>query len=534
MDSKYISLEKTNYFTSLMLDYIDEKEDLKSFYHRFPTESAYLEQAKEKLNSFSNREILVQQFKAQLADLDLSKKQKKNLDLLAEKNTVTITTGHQLNLFTGPIFFFYKILQIIKQCKELNRSQDEINFVPVFWMATEDHDFEEINHFRCKDRIIHWDKPHGGPVGQLTTAGLDEVFKSFLSLIPNGKKKDELTKLIELTYLSSETLTEATRKLVHLLFKDYGLLMLDGDDKILKSVFAPTIEKEILSQNSFNQVNLQKDKLEELNYSIQVNPREINLFYIAHPLSRERIIKDGEIYKVLNTSISFTEKEIVAEIQNSPEKFSPNVILRPLYQETILPNVAYIGGGGELAYWLELKKMFDSNSIPFPLLVLRNSMLIRTTKQLKKQLALNLKDEDLFLSSRTIVKSEIVENSELVAALPQLKNELTHLFEKLENLATATDSSFADMVQAQKKKQLNGFEKIENRLVKAELKTKESIQNRIEDLLKDLNQEKGLQERVKNFSDFEFLSIDSFIDSIYQNIQPFAFNFIINTLDEDI
>lgn len=534
METKTISLKDSNYFSSLMLNYIDQKDEIKPFYNRFPTFENYIEQANDKLKNYQNREILIQQLEHQLQDLSLTKKQKNNLELLQLKNTVTITTGHQLNLFTGPIFFFYKILQVIKQCKELNKSQNDINFVPVFWMATEDHDFDEINHFHHGDRIIHWSKEHGGPVGKLSTEGLEEVFNSYLSLFPNGKKKEDLKNLIENTYLSSQTLTEATRKLVQALFGDYGLLMIDGDDKVLKQTIIPIFEKEIKNNLGYKNVISQIEKLSTLHVHAQVNPREINLFYIANPLSRERIVFENEKYHVLNTSISFTESEILEEINQFPEKFSPNVIIRPLYQETILPNVAYIGGGGELAYWLELKTMFEAYDVDFPLLVLRNSMLIRTKKQAEKQLALNLKEEDLFRSGRNIIKEDVEKNSELIEQLPDLKNQLESLFNQLETISTRTDSSFANMVQAQKTKQLKGFEKLEKRLVKAEIKKKEEYLNRIDLLLEDLTQNNGLQERVRHFSDFDYVDVKLFIDSIYKNIKPFDFNFIINTLPEDI
>ena len=534
METKTINLKDTNYFSSLMLDYIEQKEQLQPFYNRFPTKENFILQAEEKLKNYSNRSVLVDALTDQLKNLELSKKQKKNIEALKAENTVTITTGHQLNLFTGPIFFFYKILQVIKQAKELNKTQDKINFVPVFWMATEDHDFDEINHFRFGDRIIHWEKEHGGPVGQLSTDGLEDVFKSFLSILPNGIKKDKLKDLIESSYLKEATLTEATRKLVHLLFKDYGLLMLDGDDKKLKETMIPTFEKELLSQTSYEAVIPQSEKLIELGYNVQVNPREINLFYISNPLSRERIVFENEKFFVLNTSVSFTKEEILEELKNYPEKFSPNVILRPLYQETILPNVAYIGGGGELAYWLELKSMFEKFEIDFPLLVLRNSMLIRTKKQVEKQLALNLKEEDLFTSSREIIKNDVVENSDLLEKLPELEQQLQQIFNQLESLANQTDQSFANMVQAQRTKQLKGFDKLNKRLVKAEIKKDEERRLRIENLLTDLTQEKGLQERVRNFSDFDYIDVDQFTEAIYNNIEPFEFNFILNTLAQDI
>ena len=362
-----ISLKDSNYFSKLMLNYIDQDENLSELYNLFPIKENYIKQAKTKLENYKNREILVEQIKQQLSDLDLSKKQQKNLKKLSEKNTVTITTGHQLNLFTGPIFFFYKILQVIKACKELNQEQDEINYVPIFWMATEDHDFEEINHFKHGDRNIHWSKKHGGPVGRLSTEGLKDVFESFLLILPNGTKKIQLQELIDQSYLSHDNLTDATRKLVHLLFKDYGLLFVDGDDKELKKLMISTFEKELIQQKSYQHVIPQNAKLEALGYSIQVNPREINLFYMKDDNSRERIVEENGTYFVNNTSITFTQEEIIADLQQNPDKFSPNVILRPLYQETILPNVAYIGGGGEIAYRLQLKDMVNEFEIDFPL-----------------------------------------------------------------------------------------------------------------------------------------------------------------------
>ncbi|WP_313384810.1 bacillithiol biosynthesis cysteine-adding enzyme BshC [Chishuiella sp.] len=527
-----ISYKDSNYFSKLMLNYIDEDESLKNFYQLFPNKNNYIEQAKNKLKNYNHREILVKQISQQMEGLDLSKKQQKNLKKLAEKNTVTITTGHQLNLFTGPIFFFYKIMQVIKACKELNKEQDEINYVPIFWMATEDHDFEEINHFKYNERVIHWSKQFGGPVGRLSTEGLQEVFDYFFMLIPNGNKKEQLKELINQSYLSNDKLTDATRKLVHLLFKDYGLLMIDGDDKELKKIMVPTFEKELIESTSYQHVIPQNKKLEELGYSIQVNPREINLFYFPNDNSRERIVEQNGNYFVNNTSIKFSKEEIINDLHENPEKFSPNVILRPLYQETILPNVAYIGGGGEIAYWFQLKEMFNSFNADFPLLVLRNSMLIRTEKQLEKQQKIGLSNEELFLNSLDITKKRAIDSSKIAPQLPELENELKEIFEKLEKLSELTESSFADMIQAQKTKQLKGFEKVKKRLIHAEVKKNEELLNRIDSLLTCLSQQNGLQERIKNFSDFDYVDLHYFIDFIYDSIQPFAFEFIINTLNE--
>ncbi len=529
-----ISLQDSNYFSKLMLNYINQDEQLNDFYSLFPNKENYLKQAQIKCEHYQHREVLVQQISAQLANLDLSKKQQKNLKKLAQSNTVTITTGHQLNLFTGPIFFFYKILQIIKACKELNETQDEFNFVPLFWVATEDHDFEEINHFKFGDRIIHWEKEFGGPVGRLSTEGLQEVFDSFFQLIPDGKKKTELQNLIQESYLSHEKLTDATKKLVHSLFKDEGLLMIDGDDKKLKQLMIPAFKEELLQSKAYHAVIPQNKKLEELGYSIQVNPREINLFYMNNDYSRERIVEENGTYFIHNTTIQFSKEEIISELEQYPEKFSPNVIMRPLFQETILPNVAYVGGGGEMAYWFQLKEMFHQFEVDFPLLVLRNSVLIRTQKQHNKQLKLNLSNEDLFSNSLAITKKQAMNVSEIAPQLPELENQLKQIFEQLEKISSLTDSSFANMIQAQRTKQLKGFEKLKQRLVHAEVQQHKNTLNRIEQLLADLSQQNGLQERVKNFADFDYTNLKHFIDFIEKSLQPFDFEFIINTLNDEI
>lgn len=529
-----VSLHNANYFSDLMLDYIDQKTELDDFYTAYPTKENYRIQAKKKLPNYTNRKRLVEQLNTQMSSLKLSDKQQHNLGLLAQENTVTITTGHQLNLFSGPIFFFYKLLQIIRLCEELNQEQTEINYVPVFWMATEDHDFEEINHFYFGDRKIQWNKPYGGPVGRLSTNGLDEVFTNFLALLPNGIKKTKLTQLIHDSYLEKATLTDATLTLIHLLFKDYGLLMIDGDDAKLKEVMIPAFEQELTSSIAFEKVNEQSKKLADLGYSIQVNPREINLFFMANNESRERIIFENNRYYINNTELSYSIEEMIALLHSSPEKFSPNVILRPVYQETILPNIAYIGGGGELAYWLQLKTIFEEFKIDFPLLTLRNSVLIRTEKQLKKQQSLGLSTEDLFSNSLNITRKKAMSESSIAPQLPAFEKRLKAIFEDLEAMGLSTDISFMNMIEAQKTKQLKGFEKIQKRLIRAEVRQQKDYHTQVAQLYQDLHQENSLQERRVNFSDLPYVQLPEFIHSIYESLLPFEQKFIVMTLNQDL
>ena len=383
MPNDCITYQNSGYFSKLIVDYLDHKAELKTLYNRFPTVENFKLKIEEKSKNFSieNREILAKALTNQYNRFETSEATTANIELLKDSKTFTITTGHQLNLFTGPLYFLYKIVSTINLCKQLKETYPEYNFVPIYWMATEDHDFEEINHFHLNHKKISWKRESTGPVGRLSTEGLEEVFDLFSKEIGLGTQATYLKDLFKKTYLEHANLADATRYLANALFQKEGLVILDGDSKALKQLFVPFAKNELLHQTSFAKVNQTNELLKK--YFVQVNPREINLFYIEDQ-SRERIIFENDLYKVNNTNISFSEHEILAELENHPEKFSPNVILRPLYQEVLLPNLCYIGGGGELAYWLELKSNFESNAVCFPMLLLRNSVLLATVKQAHK------------------------------------------------------------------------------------------------------------------------------------------------------
>ena len=245
--------------------------------------------------------------------------------------------------------------------------------------------------------------------------------------------------MFEEAYINHPNLADATRHLANTLFGSYGLVILDADHSELKRNFIPFVKEELLNQSSHKLVLETAEKLK--NYTVQVNPREINLFYIENDL-RERIILENGKYKVNNTKIEFSKNEIISLLENNPEKFSPNVIMRPLYQEVILPNLCYIGGGGEIAYWLELKSFFDAVEVPFPILLLRNSAVLATEKQAKKADTLGLTWNDLFLKQSDLVNTKTAQLSEFPIDFSIQKEHLQKQFEALFEIANKTDKSF--------------------------------------------------------------------------------------------
>lgn len=526
MPTDCISYQNSGYFSSLMNDYLDQNPNLQSLFNRFPNLENFESQIKEKKTNYANenRAVLVSVLKNQYSKISTSGLTHQNIEALENPDTFTVTTGHQLNLFTGPLYFLYKIISTINLTKELKAKYPAQNFIPIYWMATEDHDFDEINYFNFKGRKFHWNKESSGPVGRLSTEGLTDFFEVYSHELGAGKNAEAIKKLFQESYLNHSNLTDATRFLANELFGEYGLVIIDADNQDLKRTFIPYIKEELTLHTSHKKVLETIEKLE--NYTIQVNPREINLFYMEDDL-RERIVFENEKYSVNNTKMEFSENEMLSLLENHPEKFSPNVIMRPLYQEVILPNLCYIGGGGEIAYWLELKSFFDAVNVTFPVLLLRNSVVLATEKQAKKADKLGLSWNDLFLKQTNLINEKTKLLDDFSIDLSIQKDFLKNQFHYLHNLAQKTDKSFLGAVKAQESKQIKGLENLEKRLLKAQKKKHFDELERITDLQNELFPNKSLQERQTNFSEFYLENGKELIQKLITELKPLEDNFNI-------
>ena len=533
MPTDCIPFRDTNYFSSLICDYLDEKEELRPFYNRFPKLENFKAQIEEKQHSFSweTRQVLMHSLKTQYASVDSSEVTENNINQLSDTNTFTITTGHQLNLFTGPLYFFYKISSTINLCKQLKVAYPHQNFVPIYWMATEDHDFEEINYFNFRGQKVQWNREASGPVGALDLNGLNAVFEVFANQLNNATTAETLKQVFKSAYLEHQNLTDAMRYLVNALFKDHGLVIVDGNDTALKRLFVPYVEDELVNQTAFDKVSEANSYLNNLtgNYKIQVNPREINVFYIIKDI-RERIVEVDGTYQVLNTNISWRKSEILKVLSEHPERFSPNVIMRPLFQEVVLPNLCYIGGGGELAYWLQLKSNFEAQKVTFPMLLLRNSVLIMTDKQQEKLQKLEVSVVDLFLKQDVLQTKVTKQVSKVDIDFSSQKEHLEQQFKGLYALAEQTDASFIGAVKAQEIKQINGLENLESRLLKAQKRKLSDYLERVTILQDELFPGQSLQERNMNFSEFYLEYGEALIPKLIENLEPLAGEFLVLTI----
>lgn len=526
---------ETGYFSKLMTDYVSGAPALIPFYDKPPNIAGLQAQRKDKIAHFpkAHRLVLQRVLKEQYEGLPLTEQVQKQIEALGLETTTTIVTGHQLNLFSGPLYFLYKIVAVINLAKQLSMDKQAGKVIPVYWMATEDHDFEEINYFNIKGVKLKWTPPFkaSGAVGRYATEGLEDLLPHLEQLLGSGKNAKFLVSLFKSSYLEQPNLSAATRAFAHSLFGSQGLLILDADHPELKKLLVPHIKKDVFEQTAFEKVSQTNRALEASSeaYHIQVNPREINYFYLDQAI-RERIVASDKGFEVQNSSLKFTAKELEALIEKHPERFSPNVIARPLYQELILPNVAYVGGGGELAYWLELKTYFEAHEVLFPVLMLRNSALLLSEKQWKKWTKMGLTSKDLFLKRHPLINKKIRAISNIDLDLSPLRKQLQQQFLSLYELAEETDASFLGAVQAQEVKQMKGINALEKRLLQAQKKKLQDQVSRLSELHERLFPGKSLQERQQNFSEFYVSYGSDLLVALNEHLDPLKNGFSVLSL----
>lgn len=525
-----LSFRETECFSQLICDYLDQDPKLKDFYGRFPNIENFKEQIEAK-SDFS-QEIrnalstdLAHQYAKDGITLQDSHPTLKNINSLKESHTFTVTTGHQLNIFTGPLYFIYKIVNAINLARDLRKQYPEHNFVPVYWMATEDHDLEEINFINFYGGKMQWNTSQKGAVGRMNTRGLENLIEELAEHLGPAQNSQELIAIFKKAYLQSNNLAAATRVLTHSLFAEQGLVIVDGDSVALKAFMKPAFKEDLLHHKAGKKVEQSSKNLNEMYFS-QVYPREINLFYLKDDI-RERIIKKDEQWLVLNTEMAFSQEEILAELDSHPERFSPNVVLRPLYQEVVLPNLAYIGGGGEVAYWLQLKAMFTDFKVEFPCLVLRNSVLWIEPKWQNRLADTNLKVKDFFKPLHELKAHYLADGMPVDPSLQEYEAKIERIFDDLEDIANITEKSMLGAVNAQRQKQLNGLANLKKKLVRAEKRKHKVDMEKIERIYYALFPNASLQERHDNISAIYPAHGSKFIDKLLKELDPLSFSFRI-------
>lgn len=507
----------TGRFSALVNDYLTGDAGLREHYVHPPDLIGLRTAAEHRRFAPASRAALVATLRQQYQGVEVHEAVQANLAALEADSTLTVTTGHQLCLFTGPLYVPFKLLNTIRLASTLTAELGR-KVVPVFWMATEDHDREEIDHAWLGDLKVQWPGSAGGPVGRMPLAGITAVIDEAVGAIGAGTEAREVEHLLRSSYTPDRTLAVATRHFVNALFGRFGLIILDADASALKQLFVPVLQEEVLNQVTQRTVSYADAKLSE-RYPPQAHVREINVFHLASGQRSRIVLEDGR-YRSVDGKISWSAEELLVDIQVRPQDFSPNVMLRPVYQELVLPNIAYIGGGGELAYWMQLRWLFQGLQVPMPVVLLRTSAAFISAKQLRQWQELGLSVPELFAPLDALKSRVAVGASSFTTQVEEERQQLNALYDALLLKAEQADPTLHGAVEARRKKALHGFDHVEQRLVRAAKRHQTTLLERMDKVHEAVFPGGGLQERKQNMLPFLAAYGPGILDTWLNELDP--------------
>lgn len=523
---QHISYSSTGFFSKLVLDYISGSTALRPFFHHTASLQGIKDAIEVRKQTFTPRNLLVTELTKQYAGITLTTLQQQNLQALLSNDTFTICTAHQPNIFTGPLYFIYKILHVIKLADQLKADLPQYNFVPVYYMGSEDADLDELGHVYIRGEKLPWLTNQTGAVGRMLVDKnlhqLIERIEGELGVLPWG---NEIITILKNAYSIGQSIQQSTLIFVNELFKQFGLLVLIPDNRELKQVFTPIVTRELLEQFSHLLVEETGQQLSE-QYKMQASGRNINLFYLTDG-RRDRIIKEDNIYKVEGVGLHFTEQEIILHAQQHPEHFSANVILRGVFQETVLPNIAFVGGGGEIAYWLELKKVFEACEVPYPVLLIRNSFLLVNKAQQHAVKKLGFALTDFFKHSEDLVAEMAKREATVQLDLNKEKEQAEQLYQTIKKVAASIDTSLGEHTEVITKRALQTLTSLEKKMLRAEKRKLIDQRRQIEKYKSLLFPNNNLQERVDNYLPFYATYGAGLMQQLYNASLPLSQEFTI-------
>jgi len=527
LEINYISHSTTGFFSKLIEDYLADAVELKAFYQFPPNEEGLKEAILARSRCPVNREVLVDCLKKQYEGLTLPDAVSRNIEALKNENTFTVCTAHQPNLMTGYLYFIYKIIHAVKLAAFLKEQHPDKNFVPVFYMGSEDNDLAELSVFRYEDTRYQWNTAQKGAVGRMSTADLFPLIELLKSKIgPPGEQATLLKQIISEAYEGQTTIANATRFMINAFLGAYGIVVLDADDPALKRTFLSVMKEELLAPKAMDLVQQASEQLNK-QYKAQAYARPVNLFYLKDDL-RERIEYANGQWKVLHTDIVWhNEQELTAELEQHPERFSPNVILRGLYQETILPDVAFIGGGSEVAYWMQLKAVFEYYKIFYPVLVLRQSALWIDKKEAALQEKLGWSNEVIFRPEENLIRQYVEQHAKHDVHFTTERNAFTDITQKLKVKAKAVDATLEAAAAAAINKMEYQLERLEKKMLRAEKRNMADQIRQIERFKTAVFPNHSLQERYDSFLSYYIQYGASFFQELFDHTLPLGNRFLI-------
>jgi bacillithiol biosynthesis cysteine-adding enzyme BshC len=517
---QYLPLEQTRRFSPLVLDYLEQKEFIDSFFSHAPKLDSISDALGQRADfPASNRAALCEVLKDQYAEIGAKHSGLESIERLKDPMTFTVTTGQQLVLGSGPLLVIYKALQAVRLAAHIQAQFPGHHILPIFWLASEDHDFDEVDHFYFSDRRFSVQRSEAGSVGRTALPDLNAILQELEERMGQGKTQSRILAMLRSAYgQTGISWSLATRKFLYALFGDTGPILLDADDARLKRCALPLFEKELKEGHSHSAAKRSSDRLSE-RYKLQLHPRELNLFYLTDT-DRKRLERHPTGFALEDGSQQWTESALLNELNTQPDRFSPNALLRPLYQECILPNVAYIGGAAEVSYWAQLKGIFEASRLPMPVVFLRQSIQIIGRAHARKMERLGWTASDLFRDQDELLREKIWDGSDLQTRIQEANRSVGLWAKDLEEGASAQGLEMKAAIEASLTRQQKELKRLEKKLLRSEKKRRAETVLAIEELLNELFPGGKLQERQMNWIEAELLFGGGLVDELIKGIGP--------------
>jgi bacillithiol synthase len=510
----YINFSDIPAHQNLFLDYIEEFENVQRFYGKNFRDMEQYRPHFQNLASANraHRALLPEIIQKQYHEHKISRQTQQNIDLLASPKTIAIVTGQQLGIFGGPLYTIYKTITAIKLCHFLKENFDDFNFVPVFWLEGDDHDYDEVRTFSVLNNengllTLNYDDGLGeelnrGSIGHLKfNENLNTVFESLTGFLRESEFKASLIDFLKTIYQPDKSFLETFRELMVNLFDEYGLVVFNPLDQAAKKLLIPVFKKAIedYATQSLSLVE-RSAELEEV-YHAQVKVKAINMFYMDE---KERLLIEptdsGEL-RLKGKRKKFTFEEILHQIETNPENFSPNVLLRPICQDYLFQTGFYIAGPGEISYFAQVNPLYESYDLEEPFIYPRSSATIveqGVNNVLKKQ---NLTYLDIFTDENELIQKVVSASSDinLDELFQKSSEELGIMFSQISEKLKTIDKTLLDLSEKSKQRIEQTLDYLKNKASEAEKRKYDTSIRQLTKVRNILFPNGNLQEREINF-----------------------------------
>lgn len=539
-------------FNNLFLDYIsfgeEEQKKLNPFFNAFyKTNEDFFKVIDEKIhnyntNRFFDKNALIDILKRQNVEFGGTESTATNIELLKREDTFAVVTGQQVGLYTGNIYTIYKTLTAVKLAKNLKERYPQFNFVPVFWLESEDHDIDEANHIYILNKQnelvrIGFESEQANdddgsarrstkPVG---STKFEEMIYSINEQLRSGLLdtdfKEKVMSIISECYKEGSDYKTAFAKMMNLLTGDYGVVFIDPSDAEVKRLLIPVFEKELRTSPKMCESIITASAELEKNYDLQVKPKVINMFYLHNENRLPVEPREGGKFAIKNSKRRFENEEMFAALEETPELFSPNVVLRPICQDYLLPTIAYVGGPAEISYFAQLKPAYAHYELTMPVIFPRTSVSIIEGKISKFMNNYNVNFEDIFHSNVLVTKvveklSEVKVDDEI----SKYTDDINKIFYDMKNMTAKVDQTLLNTVDNMKEKLKQNIEILRNKLINSQAKKSEITTSQIDKVANNIFPNDNLQERMLNITYFINKYDLSFIKKLYHEMDPLNFN----------